>query len=130
MKAEPKTDQKRRSHRWGQWAEVLGAGLLIAKGHRILARRYKSPVGEIDLIARRNRTVVFAEVKARVSIADAAQAISSHQRVRIVRAAEHWMAHNPQSDDTDFRFDVILIGRAFKIRHLKDAFQAEPVVRQ
>jgi len=130
MDPDAKTDKKRKSHRWGRWAEVFGAGLLIAKGHRILARRYKSPVGEIDLIAQRYRTVLFVEVKARASISDAAQSVLPHQRARIVRAAEHWMAHNPQPDGTDYRFDVILIGRAFSIRHLKDAFQVEPVVRQ
>lgn len=130
MRKGHRTEKKRKSHRWGQWAELIGAALLVVKGHRILARRYKSPVGEIDLIARRGRTVIFAEVKARTSIAEAAHAISAHQRQRIVRAAEHWLAHNPQSADVDLRFDAILIGRAITIRHLKDAFQAEPVVRQ
>lgn len=125
-----KAERKRKSHRWGQWAELIGAALLVAKGHWILARRYKSPVGEIDLIARRGRVVIFTEVKARASISDAAHTISARQRRRIVRAAEHWLAHNPQSADVDLRFDVILIGRACTFRHLKDAFQAEPVISQ
>ena len=130
MGSEDRTERKRRSQRRGHWAELLAACLLAAKGHRIVSRRYKSPVGEIDLIARRGRTVVFAEVKARASVADAAYTVSPHQQARIVRAAEHWMAHNATSGDLDLRFDVILIGRPFRIRHLKDAFQAGPVVRQ
>ena len=93
-------------------------------GHRIIERRYKSPVGEIDLIARRGGTYLFIEVKARETLDAAALAITPHQRARIVRAAEHWISQNPGAADADMRFDAMLVGRGFSIRHLKDAFQA------
>ena len=108
----------------GRWAEILAAAVLMAKGHRIVARRFRSPVGEIDLIAKRRCTYVFVEVKARGTLDDAAQAITPHQRARILRAAEHWIAQNPAAADADMRFDAVLVGRGLSIRHLKDAFQA------
>ena len=118
------TDDRRRSHKLGRWAELLAAAVLMAKGHRIVARRYKSPVGEIDLIARRWNTYLFVEVKARSALDAAAQSITPHQRARIVRAAQHWISQNPAAAGADMRFDAILVGSGLSIRHLKDAFQA------
>lgn len=118
------TGQRRRAHHLGRWAELLAAALLLVKGHRIVARRYRSPVGEIDLIARRRGTYVFVEVKVRETPDAAARSISPHQRARIVRAAEHWIARNPAAAEADMRFDAILVGRGLAMRHLKDAFQA------
>src|ERR1700751_454209 len=78
--------------RLGLSAETRAAALLLAKGYRIVARRWRSPVGEIDLVVRRGRLLVFVEVKARVRLAVAAEAVPERQRRRIVAAAEAWLA--------------------------------------
>jgi len=67
----------------------------IAKGYRIAARRWKTPFGEIDIVARRRRTLVFVEVKARERSDDAAEAVTERNKRRIIAAAELWLAHNP-----------------------------------
>ncbi len=76
----------------GLSAESRAAALLIAKGHRIVARRTRTPAGEIDIIVRRRDVLVFVEVKARASFDDAAYAVTPRQRQRIVAAAEAWLA--------------------------------------
>jgi len=69
-------------------AESRAAAFLIAKGFCILARRWRSPLGEIDIVARRRRLLVFAEVKARASLDEAAESVNERQRRRIAAAAE------------------------------------------
>ena len=81
--------------RMGLSAESRAAMLLIAKGFRILARRWKSPVGEIDIVARRRNLLVFVEVKARAGFDEAAFAVTSYQRLRILSAARAWLARHP-----------------------------------
>ena len=99
--------------RLGLSAESRAAMLLIAKGYRIAARRWKTPLGEIDIIARRRGTLVFVEVKARENLDDAAEAVSERTRRRIIAAAELWLASHP--DDA---------GREIPLRH--DAARARP----
>src|SRR6195256_6195590 len=81
--------------RLGLSAESRAAVFLIAKGFRILARRWRSPVGEIDIVARRRKLLVFVEVKARENLDDAAWSVTERQRARIVAAAEAWLAPPP-----------------------------------
>src|SRR3982075_1184964 len=78
--------------RTGISAESRAAAFLIAKGFRILARRWRSPVGEIDIVARRRGLLIFVEVKARDTIEEAAEAVSDVQQRRIAAAAEAWLA--------------------------------------
>ncbi len=78
--------------RTGLSAESRAAALLIAKGFRILSRRWKSPAGEIDIVARRRGLLVFVEVKARERLDDAAWSVTGRQRARIAAAAEAWLA--------------------------------------
>src|SRR5476651_1282342 len=73
-------------------AESRAAAWLIAHGYRILARRWKSPLGEIDIIAARRHTLIFVEVKARATLDDAAFAVTDRQKQRIAAAAEIWLA--------------------------------------
>src|SRR5216117_1323745 len=87
--------------RTGISAESRAAAFLIAKGFRILARRWRSPVGEIDIIARRRSLLLFVEVKARETLDDAAWAVSERQRARIIAAAEAWLARNADDRITD-----------------------------
>src|SRR5271166_1036124 len=88
----PETRQKNRvvAFRTGISAESRAAAYLIAKGFRILARRWRSPVGEIDIIAARRKLLVFVEVKARDKFDDAAWSVTDRQRARIAAAAEAW----------------------------------------
>lgn len=110
--------------RLGLSAESRAALLLIAKGYRILARRWKTPLGEIDIVARRRRTLVFLEVKARARPDDAAEALTERGKRRIIAAAELWLAHHPGDAQSDIRFDVILIAGGRLPRHIANAFDA------
>src|SRR5262245_24383467 len=83
--------ERQMAFRTGISAESRAAAFLIAKGFRILARRYRTPVGEIDIVARRRRLLVFVEVKARDKFDDAAWSVTGRQRARIVAAAEAWL---------------------------------------
>ncbi len=110
--------------RTGISAESRAAVLLIAKGFRILARRWRSPVGEIDIIARRRSLLVFVEVKARETLDDAAWSVTERQRRRIVAAAEAWLARFPDDRIRDIRFDAILVAPGRIPRHIPAAFDA------
>ena len=110
--------------RLGLSAESRAALFLIAKAYRIVARRWKTPLGEIDIVARRGRALVFAEVKARASHDAAAEAVGERTQRRILAAAELWLAHRPQDADCDIRFDVILVAPGKLPRHIPNAFDA------
>jgi putative endonuclease len=116
---------RRRAERRGHRAERLSIWLLRLKGHRILARRFRVPSGEIDLIARRGRVLVAVEVKARAAFDTAADSISAHQRRRIVRALEHFLARHPHLRALDRRFDVVMVVPGHWPRHLRGAWQGE-----
>jgi putative endonuclease len=110
--------------RTGISAESRAAALLIAKGFRILARRWRSPVGEIDIIARRRSLLVFVEVKARDTLDDAAWSVTERQRSRIIAAAEAWLARNADDRIQDIRFDAMLVAPGRIPRHIPAAFDA------
>jgi putative endonuclease len=110
--------------RLGISAESRAALFLIAKAYRIVARRWKTPFGEIDIVARRRRDLVFVEVKAREHLDDAAEAVTERTRRRIVAAAEMWLAHRPQDAQCAIRFDVILVAPGKVPRHVVNAFDA------
>jgi putative endonuclease len=96
--------------------------LLIAKGYRIVARRWKTPFGEIDIVARRRQVLVFAEVKARERANDAAEAVTERNKRRIVAAAELWLAHHPDDVQRAIRFDVMLVTPGRMPQHIANAF--------
>ena len=110
--------------RVGISAESRAAMLLVAKGFRILARRWRSPAGEIDIIARRRSLLVFVEVKARATLDDAAWSVTDRQRVRIIAAAEAWLARNADDRIRDIRFDAMLVAPGHIPRHIPAAFDA------
>jgi putative endonuclease len=105
-------------------AESRAAAWLIAHGYRILARRFKSPMGEIDIIAARRYTLIFVEVKARATLDDAALSITERQKQRIAVAAEIWLANNPMPAIRDMRFDVVLVAPGKLPRHIPSAFES------
>jgi putative endonuclease len=110
--------------RTGLSAESRAAALLMAKGYRILAKRFKTPHGEIDLVAKKRNLLVFVEVKARASLDDAAYAVTPRQQARIIDAAQGWLMAHPEHAEFDLRFDVILIAPRHLPRHLLAAFDA------
>lgn len=103
----------RRSYRRGRFAETLCVLALALRGWRVLARGASSGrgtgAGEIDIVARRGRTVAFIEVKARPTRAIAAAAVSGAQRRRLVRAAGVFLARRPDLTGATVRFDVMLV---------------------
>jgi putative endonuclease len=115
--------EKIAAFRVGIYAESRAAAWLIAHGYRILARRWKSPLGEIDIISARRRTLIFVEVKARASLDDAAESVTARQKQRIAAAAEVWLASNPQPAIRDIRFDAILVAPGRLPRHIPAAFE-------
>lgn len=117
------TRDRRRANRRGRGAETVAAGLLRLKGYRILARGYRSAVGEIDIVAARGRIVAFIEVKARDDLETALAAVGPHQRARIQRAAEHFMGKHAGLHGRDLRFDVIAIVPGRLPRHVTDAWR-------
>jgi putative endonuclease len=99
-----------RAHRTGLRSESLAVWFLRCKGYRILKRRYRTPGGEIDIVARRGGVLVFIEVKARdAGIEMAAAAITDKGMIRMQRAAEYFVLKQEISSAQDLRLDVILI---------------------
>jgi putative endonuclease len=115
--------RRRRAWRWGRLAESAAALLLRLKGFRILARGYKVPVGEIDIIARRGRLVAFVEVKARASADAANEALNPRQRRRIERAAGWFLAQHPDISACDMRYDLMLVTPWRWPVHIGDAWR-------
>jgi len=108
----------------GLSAESRAVLLSIAKAYCILERRWKTPFGEIDIVARRRGVVVFVEVKARGSIDEAVEAVTDRTKRRVTGAAE-WLARHPQYANGGIRFDVIVVTPGKMPRHIVNAFSAE-----
>ena len=113
---------RRKAERGGRRAEALAALWLRLKGWTILAQRVRTPVGEVDLIARRGRTLAFVEVKARGSDAEAAMALDEY-RLRRVAAAAEVLAHRYSRADDEFRIDAIFIVPRRLPRHLVNVWR-------
>lgn len=112
--------QKKRYQAWrsGYWAETLAAWYLRLQGYQILGQRVKTPHGEIDLIAKRHKVLVFIEVKFRPTLKDAAYSLGNSQKKRILKAAEFLMAKHFKFELV--RFDVILVTPWAWPHHLKN----------
>ena len=95
----------RRGHR-GEW---LAAVALMAKGYRIVARRHRTKLGEIDLIARRGDLVAIVEVKVRPTLAEAMDAIGRMSERRIEAAADLWLTRQPDYAKFSLRFDMVAV---------------------
>lgn len=126
MTAAPGPDRRtvrRAAYRRGRGAESRAALLLRAKGYRIVARGFRCPAGEIDIIARRGAVLVAVEVKARAALAAAAEAIDRRQRHRIERALGVFIARKADYSACDIRFDAILFTPWRWPRHIVDAWR-------
>ena len=107
----------------GMRAEWIALALLRAKGYSILARNYKVPGGEIDIIARRGSVVAFVEVKARSSFDAAMAAIDATKRRRMSRAAAFWLAGRDWAQACTLRGDAICIMPWRWPRHVEAALE-------
>jgi len=115
---------RREAEKRGRRGELVATLLLLAKGYRILGRRVRTPLGEIDLVARSpDGLVCFIEVKARNAFADAVEAVMPRQQARIARAAELFLAQRPVLRAKGARFDTITVTRGRFPQHLKDAWR-------
>jgi putative endonuclease len=122
MSAAPPRRRRRKAERRGKRGEGWAAWLLRLKGYRILARRARTPLGEIDIIARRGRVTAFIEVKTRDTLDAAMAAVTPWQARRIRDACRWWIAGRPVGD---CRFDFILVTPYQMPVHIENAFGAE-----
>lgn len=118
------SDKRVAAYQRGHRGEALAALWLQLKLYRIRDRRFRTPMGEIDLVAEKGSYIVFVEVKQRATNADEALTYASVNRERIIRAAQLWLVRNPYAAGRDFRFDVILLAPGRWPRHLINAFPA------
>ena len=107
---------RRRAERGGRRAETIASWWLRLKGWKILARRVRTPVGEIDIVARRGRTVAFVEVKARATADEAIRSLDEY-RLRRVAAAAEAVAHRFARTGDDLRIDAVYIAARRLPRH-------------
>ncbi|HYJ29071.1 MAG TPA: YraN family protein [Allosphingosinicella sp.] len=115
------TRSRQQSERGGRRAETLAAWWLRLKGWKILARRLRTPLGEVDIVARRGRVVAFVEVKARASAAEAALALDEY-RLRRVAAAAGALAHRFARAGDDLRIDAMFIVPRRLPRHVTNVW--------
>ena len=115
---------RKKAEKAGRSAETLAALYLRLKGYKIVHARYKTPVGEIDIIARRQTVLVFVEVKRRTRASEQGTALEGVNTRRIVGAAEWFLSAHPRFGKNDCRFDVIFLAPGRWPYHLVNAFGA------
>ncbi|MDD9899699.1 MAG: YraN family protein [Alphaproteobacteria bacterium] len=112
------------AYQTGLAAEAMAETLLRVKGYGILARRFKTPQGEIDIVAKRGGVLVFVEVKKRKTTAEAGESIDARNQKRVVTAATLYLQAHPQYADMDMRFDAIVFARSGLPQHIENAWDA------
>jgi putative endonuclease len=122
VSAGDRLDRKRRSERKGRHAEVLAALALMLKGYRIVSLRYRTPVGEIDIVARKRDLIAFIEVKARRDLAAGVDAVSYPAQRRIAAAGELFISRQRDPARLSWRHDVIVVSPWKWPVHLEDVF--------
>lgn len=114
---------KQKADRAGRRAELWAAWLLRLKAYRIVARNYKCRLGEVDIIARRGRVLVFVEVKYRHHRDTAKAAVTPHQWGRIARAAQDFTARHRALRGLVWRFDLVACAPRTWPRHIADCWR-------
>jgi putative endonuclease len=114
---------RQKAERRGHAAEWRAVWRLRLAGYSILARRYKTKLGEIDIVARRGDLLAFVEVKARRDFDAAIFALQGRQFGRVARAASLFLANHPRYAACSVRFDAVLVGGGLWPRHLPDVWQ-------
>ena len=116
------------SYEQGRGSEYWAMLFLFFKGYRILTRRFVfgrgTNAGEIDLIAYKKQTIVFVEVKRRKTYDEAAYAISTKQKQRIIKAAGAYLKYHPQYQQMNMRFDALLLYSSHLPVHIQNAWQS------
>ncbi len=105
----------------GRTGEAIAAWFLRIKGWRILATRVRTPVGEVDLIAKRGKLVAFVEVKTRAIATELDHAIDERRLSRVAAAAE-MLVPRYAANGEDIRIDVILVSPGLRPRHIENAW--------
>jgi putative endonuclease len=121
----PKSPERLAAEIFGRRGERVAAWYLRCKGYRIRAMRFKTPAGELDIVAERLGTIAFVEVKTRRRTETDFDPLLSVNRRRIVRAAQIYLARHPNLASRTLRFDIILLAPRTWPRHLVDAFRAD-----
>jgi putative endonuclease len=116
---------RQRAQRRGRLAEWMCLWHLRLHGWHIVARGWRCPSGEIDIMARRGKVLAVIEVKSRGELATAASALAPRQRRRIVRAAEAFLTQRSDLAGLDLRFDVMLVAPLHLPRHWRGAWRAD-----
>jgi putative endonuclease len=115
--------RRRRAYDYGHRGEWLAALALMLKGYRILARRHRTRLGEIDLIAKRGDVIAFVEVKARATLTEAMDAVTVTTQRRIEAAGDLWIACRPDHARLSLRYDLVaILPRRWPI-HVENIFQ-------
>ncbi|MCV3736536.1 YraN family protein [Rhizobium sp. TRM96647] len=122
MATEAEKKLRRKAFRRGHRAELVAALYLIVRRYRILAIRYRTKVGEIDIIARKGDLVACIEVKARASEEGAVFAVTGTAQHRIRAASDVWLARQPDAHRLSIRYDIVAVLPWRLPRHLPDAF--------
>lgn len=115
------TRARRAAERRGRWGERIAACYLRLCGWRIVAQRARTRAGEVDLVARRGRTLLFVEVKTRATAAGRDLAIDGHRLARVAAAASLLAPRYARPGD-DLRIDVILLSARAWPRHIRNAW--------
>lgn len=118
--------RRRAAERHGRLAEWVAIGSLLLRGYVPLARRVKTPLGEIDLIARRGAVVAVIEVKNRADMADGVAAVPPRQRERLHRATAWWLARHPRHAGAVIRHDLMVVAPWRAPHHLIGALAPDP----
>ena len=116
------TRDRQKAEAKGRMAEMVAITFLRAKGYSLLARRFKSPSGEVDLVMRKGDVTAFIEVKARKSHDEAIISVTDYQARRISGAASHWMAKDAIANNGTCRFDIVAVNSHFLPQHIENAF--------
>lgn len=114
--------KKQKAYEKGLLAEEIAAVYLRLKGFRILEQRFKTPLGEIDIIAKKKGLLVIVEVKERPTLDEALSCVTLSAQGRIRRACDYYRASHPIHEKDTIRFDLIAVRMPFLIRHLQNAW--------
>ncbi|WEZ84807.1 YraN family protein [Rhizobium sp. 32-5/1] len=122
MTREPPDQKRLKAQRRGALAEYRAAAALLLKGYRIVAFRYRTKLGEIDIIARKGDLVACVEVKARHSLDQSVFAVSNSAQQRIRAASDLWLSKQRDSAKLSIRYDIVSVTPWRWPVHLPDAF--------
>jgi putative endonuclease len=112
-----------RAHALGIDAEAAACAALVGDGWTVLARRLRTPAGEVDAVAERDGLLAIVEVKARPTLADAAAALTLRQQRRLLAAGAAILADHPDWGVAGVRFDVLVVDKEGAVRRIADAFR-------